>query len=111
MRRPPKPILRGTTFLSRNNSVRIKARPHPGPLAQYVFSAVPGSAGILAGGRRWPVDSPTGMPALPGTALNTYLPQGEGEAFAALSTTHWTVIHFATRRQGCRRSQDSDLAS
>src|SRR5213593_975134 len=37
-----------------------------------VGSAVPGSAGILAGEECWLVASPARMPALPGTALNTY---------------------------------------
>ena len=43
----------------------------------YVFSAVPGSAGILAGEATNQHSSPARMPALPGTPLNTYF-GGEG---------------------------------
>src|SRR5436309_9254983 len=42
-------------------------------LVEYAFSAVPGSAGILAGEATDQDSSPARMPALPGTALGTYL--------------------------------------
>src|SRR6058998_1386639 len=55
----------------------------------YVFSGVPGSAGILAGEATYQHSSPARMPALPGTAKcrTTYIPLNVHSYYSFLDST------------------------